>query len=774
MGAKKAKTRHSSGSCFGPSADLPDSGDLFTAKDVLAAFQREAELAPEASTNFIATRLEVKIRDKWKQTNPELVLLEQKIVVQKITRLYDSAVKVNRKQLSKVKTDNFLEKVDKLFDILVCQCKFISCNEFKCSEAQCLGTHLLCSCPREFKIPEIEWNFIKDQREKIGQHGQMQMSGTDKKEAKRQEKLRKRKERRRKNLENRAISENENYVEDYVENNVDMEDISLVDKDDQDKDFDAMEKVGDGNHSQNRNKIDNFISELERYGISDRAGAALLNAHNRDLGIINDGKDKDAVDKFKIRRARAAYRLKMKARMKAKVDATGGLTCLGVDGKRDKKTRKRVVQIINGEEIEKDVVETEEHLAYTMEPSGEYLCHSTVELGTGRGLADDFKDVLAEHDSIETVEAVVADGTNTNTGWKQGFIAHVERDLRRNLIWLICIAHGNELPFRHLFCHCDGGHGTSGPDSFMGPIGQDCKGKIHLLEVVVFTPIPTSVPDMEEEVWMDLSRDQKLLYRYCKAVAGGIVEDNLAKQVAGPINHSRWLTLAIRLMTLYTRTETPSHGLTLIVTYIVQVYCPVWFLMKSRWKFTSGPFHLFTMMKLIKTQSKEVQEVVKPVVQRNAFYAEPGVMVCAMLESEDESVRRFAVNIIREHREKPLKISKSKVLQGIRKHMIPALRWDALSWDKIIDWSKSEFHEPFILSKIDIGKIEECYATPYCFPKYPVHSQSVERAVKLVTEASFKVAGEERRHTSILSVISSRKSRKSFDTKKDYAVTEVE
>ena len=85
MGAKKAKTRHSSGSCFGPSADLPDSGDLFTAKDVLAAFQREAELAPEASTNFIATRLEVKIRDKWKQTNPELVLLEQKIVVQKIT-----------------------------------------------------------------------------------------------------------------------------------------------------------------------------------------------------------------------------------------------------------------------------------------------------------------------------------------------------------------------------------------------------------------------------------------------------------------------------------------------------------------------------------------------------------------------------------------------------------------------------------------------------------------------------------------------------------------
>ena len=55
------------------------------------------------------------------------------------------------------------------------------------------------------------------------------------------------------------------------------------------------------------------------------------------------------------------------------------------------------------------------------------------------------KPVFADHDSIETVEAVVANGTNTNTGWKEGFIAHVERDLRRNLFWLICIAHGKKM-----------------------------------------------------------------------------------------------------------------------------------------------------------------------------------------------------------------------------------------------------------------------------------------------------------------------------------------
>ena len=528
--------------------------------------------------------------------------------------------------------------------------------------------------------------------------------------------------------------------------------------------------------SQNRNNIENYISEVERCGISDRAAASLLNAALRDLKIITDGKDKDAVDKFKIRRSRTSYRLKQKAKMKKKVEDSGGLGCLGVDGKRDKKTRKRVIQLINGTEVEKDVVECEEHLAYTMEPSGEYLCHSAVSAnkGTGRGLADDFIEVLAENHSTDTIEAVVADGTNTNTGWRSGFIAYVERDLRRNLIWLICMAHGNELPMRHLFAHCDGGFGTSGPDSFKGPIGQECKGKIHLLDVVEFAPIATTVPDLEEEVWSDLSRDQKLLYRYCKAVAAGHVPENLARQVAGPINHSRWLTLAIRLMILYTRTQAPSPGLIKIVTYIVQVYCPVWFQVKSKWKFTNGPAHLFSLMRLINTQSKEIQKVVKPVVQRNAFFAEPGVMVCAMLESEQESVRRVAVNLIRETRNNPNKISKEKVLQGVRKHEVPLLRWNVKAWHKIIDWSKTKFYEPFILAKLNIEEIEGCYAKPFSFPKYPVHSQSVERAVKLVSEASAKVSGEERRHTSILSVIASRKSRKGFDTKKDYKVSEDE
>ena len=56
------------------------------------------------------------------------------------------------------------------------------------------------------------------------------------------------------------------------------------------------------------------------------------------------------------------------------------------------------------------------------------------------------------------------------------------------------------------------------------------------------------------------------------------------------------------------------------------------------------------------------------------------------------------------------------------------------------------------------------------FPSFPLHTQSVERAVKLVTEAASHVCGEEKRHGYILSVIESRRIRKPFDTKLDYNV----
>ena len=385
-------------------------------------------------------------------------------------------------------------------------------------------------------------------------------------------------------------------------------------------------------------------------------------------------------------------------------------------------------------------------------------------------MADDFLDVIAEHDSTESIEAVVMDGTNTNTGWKDGMMAHVERDMSTLILWLVCQLHGNELPFRHLFSHCDGGLGTSGPDSFKGPIGKQCKEEIHLKDIVNFEIISTSLVNLDEHIWTDLSRDQKLLYQYVKAIESGLVSDRLAMQVAGPIDHSRWLTLSIRILQIYTRTANPSSGLSMIVQYICQVYAPMWLWIKSHAKFTKGPNNVLRLLHLIRSQPLQVQVIVKPAIQRNAYFAEPGIVLTSMFEDEDASVRKLAVDILKNTRLNPPKPPKSKVLKGIRKHVIPSLNWDAMKVTEIIDFDKLKIYEPRILKKLSSEDIESALQNPLDFPSYPCHSQTVERMVKLVTEVSCEVYGEKKQQEKAIAVLASRKKRKAYDTKKDYKV----
>ena len=165
-------------------------------------------------------------------------------------------------------------------------------------------------------------------------------------------------------------------------------------------------------------------------------------------------------------------------------------------------------------------------------------------------------------------------------------------------------------------------------------------------------------------------------------------------------------------------------------------------------------------MKLIKTQPLETQAIVTRVVQRNAYFADPGVVLCAMLESSLESVRSKAVNIIKARRTKPPK--PPRVLRKMRKFKIPLLQWGAENWWELIDWSSVQVFEPEILSRLSNAALDEASANSLCFPKFPCHSQSVERAVKLVTEAASKVCGGDKRHNHIVSVVAARKARKPF------------
>ena len=475
MTSKKQKTRHSSSSCFGPATTLPDVGSLYTSRDVLAAVEMAKRENPDKTDRWCIEQVTDSVKKKWIDINPELILIQDNSIMIKLERYYANALEVNANKMKAKKKKGFLEKMDKVFDILHCQCENNWCSDTDCNPAHCQnGAHINCSCLKQFKIPPMELSYIKDQRDKVGlMGGDMLMIGIDAKEAMRKNKQLKRQP---KKDEASASTSTEQTCPSSPIENVPMDKMETIDTESSnDADYSANRK---GDSMQNTTDLSLFTAEVCRYRVSDRAAAALYNAALKTVGLITDDDKNLVVDKSNIRRSRDIFASKQKKMRSEGLKKKGGIQCLGTDGKRDKKTKVCEIEIVNGVENKKFSTKTREHIVYTEEPGGEYLCHSELSCGTGKDLSNDAVDVLAVKDSIDTILAILCDGTFTNTGWKDGMIAHTERVLMVVLLWLICQLHGNELPLRHYFDQCDGCFGTSGPDSFKGPIGQASRGNL--------------------------------------------------------------------------------------------------------------------------------------------------------------------------------------------------------------------------------------------------------------------------------------------------------
>ena len=193
MAPKKRKTRQSNQVAFCAPAELPVTNQLYTNKDILASVLMDLEQNPEVEVRDSAKKIEPVVRNKWLEVNPLLVLFQTKSIINKIVKLHDTAKQINRKNITSKKKDNFMGNIDKLFDILLCQCPILSCEQQVC-DPPCDIPHIQCLCSRDSKIPVIELAFIQDQRNKVGSHGgKMVMGAVDKVVAKQQEANRKKK-----------------------------------------------------------------------------------------------------------------------------------------------------------------------------------------------------------------------------------------------------------------------------------------------------------------------------------------------------------------------------------------------------------------------------------------------------------------------------------------------------------------------------------------------------------------------------------------------------
>ena len=205
---------------------------------------------------------------------------------------------------------------------------------------------------------------------------------------------------------------------------------------------------------------------------------------------------------------------------------------------------------------------------------------------------------------------------------------------------------------------------------------------------------------------------------------------------------------------------------TKFIDYIQKVYVPAWFIIKTNPYLEHGAKNVFSLMQLVRTQPKDVQEVAKKSVQTNAFFAHSSNLLVAMLADEEEAIRRKAVNAIIKIRSGEIKSKVERTDSGLRIFRVPKLNWGARNYVNMIDWDLSTFSEPTVTKKLSDDDLRKAFAAPLDLPKHP--NNSVERAIRQVSEACHQVYGQESRHELVLSKQAAREERPAYEANKDY------
>jgi len=124
---------------------------------------------------------------------------------------------------------------------------------------------------------------------------------------------------------------------------------------------------------------------------------------------------------------------------------------------------------------------------------------------------------------------------------------------------------------------------------FRGLGKKKLNGKVSTWPEKNFEPIENAnFPKLPYDIVDDLSSDQYYGYRICLAVMSGYLDPDLQKLQIGPIVHSRWLTLACRILRFYTSTKQPSKSLVQLTNFCLKISFPIWFSIKKENKITDG------------------------------------------------------------------------------------------------------------------------------------------------------------------------------------------
>ena len=453
--------------------------------------------------------------------------------------------------------------------------------------------------------------------------------------------------------------------------------------------------------------------------------------------------------------------------------------------------------------IEKNRTVKQEHITCIAEPGSFYVDHFTPATGTGADISNELFDMVLEYDSKDTLLCVGADGilvnlannvsshlminfqgTGANTGHNKGAIMNLENKLCKPLQWCICLLHFNELPMRHFIEHIDGDF--TGPESAKGPVGKIVFGKPKLWmknphNFRKFKDITKSAKEMFESMGDPkdlLNDDQYFFYQLCMAVLDGnsarkIWPDGFWNKPPAKIHLARWITAATAILRLFCQTKANAdiyQNLFYLVKFILNVYAPMYFSIKTNWHFIEGPRLFFKASQLVLeafgSEPEHYDHIIK-YFDINSYFAHPENVLVSAVFDPDKTIQEQAlleIDALRKYWKKyPNKVRHFE-LHVDRMDLKAKNYYEMIKWEK---YPKRFIADPPFLKQYSMAQLRAHVdgTEIITLPAVPNHSQAVERNVQNVTFAASKVVGHEKRHEFLLNLEENRKNYPTYANK---------
>ncbi len=142
-----------------------------------------------------------------------------------------------------------------------------------------------------------------------------------------------------------------------------------------------------------------------------------------------------------------------------------------------------------------------------------------------------------------------------------------------------------------------------------------------------------------------LSTDQQYLAAISLAIQGGpgCFPIELQGKKPGTMHQARWVTTANRILRLYAQETEPSWALRRLASFVLNVYAPSFFTIKTNWDISCAPKNFHSLVSLATSfLTQEEKKVVEPVLVNNSYYAHPENVLLAALTDPSEAVRTSA------------------------------------------------------------------------------------------------------------------------------------